>query len=309
MDRDTPSILVPYLPPNDSGSTMDVFFYLRPETNGVRTEGPFMKTIRDETNSIDKFELVYLANIPGKFILDNHIVETHYAVRLHFAAVGKEAFTGQMRSRFEAYFGVPFDRAKILGAFEALRELSMEPEELFSLWVDPADILILNGQTVKRTGDRFVVNYDIPALLHKNTWNTDIAVMVFRFAFSWSELRRLVRKITATLTEAGVLDPRKPPERVFHHSKGPFEQVLDAIGYLYEPDGKPVPLEDVSFCRYLTARGVPIERIRFAIENPIMRFETERGTVEENLFDRTMEHNYEEAYRKYLEIIGPAEYR
>ena len=302
VDGDTgnPNVLIPYPGPCDDSHCQDVFVYLRPETNGVRAESTLLKVTK-KPEYRDRIAFVYLANMPGDFIVRHQIVEEHYAVRLHFATVGRSAFTPHMEHAFEGHFGVSCDRATILGSFDALHVLGLSEEQLFGLRVPVCDVLWANGQSVKRIGSIFVVNYDIPALLHKNSQTTDVAVMIFRTALRYEEFHGMVREMEEALVKEGILNPDTPFSRAFHYSKSPFEQVLDAMGYLYEADGTHVPMDDTSFCVYARSRGLRPSEVMGAVRHPIMHFMTESGeTVEDNLLHYTYEHTYADAVEKLL---------
>ncbi len=298
-----PSILIPYPGACRDPGCQDVFFYLRPETNGVRTESTLLRVVNRPEYS-KRIAFVHLANIPGDFILANRIVEEHYALKIHFARHGTAGFTAHMRQVFSEYFNVPFEQARVVGAFEALRLLGRSEEDLFAERVPESDFLRLNGQTVKRIADLYVVNYDIPALLHKNDVSTDIAVMIFRSTLPYAAFHAMVREMEQALMQEQILGPEVPFSRAFHYSKGPFEQVLDAIGYLYDAGGAHVVLEDISFASYLMAQGMSRAEVLGAIRYPIMRFEVEsqqvgnRQHLEDDLLAYTYEDSYAEAFRK-----------
>ncbi|AEJ62478.1 hypothetical protein Spith_2223 [Spirochaeta thermophila DSM 6578] len=293
-----PSVLVPYRGPSENPEEQDIFLYLRPESNGVVVESTALKVITSTPDYKKKLHLVYMANIPGEFISSRHIVEQHYRVKLIFATYGKRVFTPYMRQRFSAHFGIPFDEAHIVGAFEALRELHMSPEELFQLWVPEQDVLTVLEQTIKRYNDLFIVNYDIPALLHKNTRNTDIAVMLFRTSYTYDQLALLFKKVQERLQGAGLLKQGMPLSRVIHFSKSPFEQILDAQGYLYAEKDRPVPLEEISFARYLLRHGFEEKEIRGLISYPLVQYEEGGRLCEGNVF--TLSHGG--SYRQALDV-------
>jgi hypothetical protein len=76
---------------------------------------------------------------------------------------------------------------------------------------------------------------------------------------------------------------------------------VDAIGYLYNPDGSHVPLEHINYCSYLSGKGIAMHQILSAIKNPIMQFRGGDGNmVEENLLNYTYDCSFEEAYERYL---------
>ena len=293
-----PTIIIPYPGPSSDTSCREIFVYLRPETNGVLTESTILRVVEGTPKYRAGIELAYLANIPGEFIQENNVVENHYRHKMVFTNFGGSVFTSQMIERFERYFGCTFSTSRVLGAFDALDELDFTEEELFDYWVDESDVLQVNCQTIKKIYDIFVVNYDIPALIHKNSNRTDIAVMVFRSTLSSREFHSMIGEMGESLRDAGILTEGRPIRRVFHYSRGPFEQVLDARGHLYTENGSHVPLNEMQFCSFLQRKGIFCPEIEKILDNPIMEFRTDSGeTREECLFVYTEDATYEEAYQ------------
>ncbi|TVR88250.1 MAG: hypothetical protein EA428_12145 [Spirochaetaceae bacterium] len=296
---DRPQVLIPYPGPSDDAHEQDVFVYLRPESNGVLVESTMLKVVEHHPDYKQKLKLVYLANMPGKYILDEHIIENHYQLKLYFAVHGPKAFTPAMAERFTAYFDTPFEAADVVGSFEALKRLHMRPDDLFRVWVPANRMLAMNGQTVKLVHDMYVVNYDMPAILHKNNRNTDIAVMMFRTSLGFAHFKVLAGEMANALAEAGLVDERTPPSRLFHYSKGPFEHILDGLGYLCFPDGRRAEMHELSYARYLHAHGLGYDDIYTLLRNPIACFERADGvSVEEDLLAYTMFDSYQEALSK-----------
>ncbi len=292
-------MLVPYPGPDGGGEVQDIFLYLRPETNGVLVESLLLKVIQGCSQYRSGIKLVYLANFPGQFIIENHIVERHYAHKFFFAVHGKRVFTPRMKQEFERVFDIPFSDANIMGSFEALYALDKSPEELFSLWVPSGDIVHVDGQTIKRYQDVYVVNYDIPALLHKNTRSTDIAVMLFRCAIGYDYFVDLVDAMRLALVRESVLSAEFPVSRAFHYSKGPVEQLLDATDYLRTSSGDPISFKELSFVVYAQEHGYGIEGLAGVVHSPICLFEQSDGQlVEENIFSYTASDSYAEALAK-----------
>ncbi len=298
-DIEQPKVLVPYPGPQGDGSIQDIFVYLRPETNGVLVESVLLKVIQTHPFARDHVKLVYLANFPGEYIVANHIIERHYSHKFFFAVHGKNAFTDRIRAEFEQTFGKTVDEADVIGSFEALREFKMTPEELFSTWVAAKDVLSVEGQTIKRINDRYVVNYDMPALLHKNNRGTDIAVMMFRCSGMSDRFNDVGSAMRDALVEKEILPANLPAQRAFHFSKGPFEQLLDATHYLVTPDLVPVPADQLSFVRYAMDRGFEPKELLEVVRSPICAFEQSDGTiVEENILAYTVHDTYDEALTK-----------
>jgi hypothetical protein len=295
-----PSVLLPYPGPEPREDVNDIFVYMRPETNGVVGESAVMGVVENCSAYRSEIKLVYLANLPGAYLMDRHVVEYHYAVKLVFATKGKQLFTEEMQRRFEDRFHVPFESAQIVGSFEALRLLGMSPDALFNAWVDPEDVLMVNGQSIKRIGSLYVVNYDVPALMHKNTRETDIAVMLFRTTTSYSYFSELVRKMRDRLVAEGVVSEKFASGRGFHYSKSPFEQLLDARGYLVGNDGEPVSLSNTSFGRFLLDRGIPPSAIEGILNHPIGCFRDGDGRVSE---DSVFSATYQMSFPKALDVF------
>jgi hypothetical protein len=299
-----PTILVPYKP-DGSGRSQDVFIYLRPETNGIEVESRMMRVVQQNHEFRNSIELAYLANFPGSFIHEQQIVERHYHVRIYFARCGGEGFTPFMKESFQRYFAADPRKVPVLGAFEAMETLGMDAEKMFRLWVPDEDMAVICGQSVKRLNNHYIVNYDIPAILSKNNVNTDIAVMVFRTSLGYSRIHQLVASIGEELQKAALLRKDVPLSRAFHYSKGPFEQILDATGYVFEPDGTPVPVRNSSFYCFLEARyGFKSHEILGALNQPIMRFGLEGGLwVEDEIFAYTQNDSFEEAAEKLSRVL------
>jgi len=299
-----PTIIVPYPGPSSVAGFQDIFVYLRPETNGVIAESTILRVVKSANVHGDAMKLIFLANIPGEFIVENHIVEQFYSVRLHFAVHGGNAFTPSMRERFSRHFSIPFSEAKIYGAFRALQEFDMQPEELFKVWVAETDLMHLNGQIVKKIKDIYVVNYDIPALIHKNSRQTDIAVMIFRTSYGYPEVKALVANMHKALCDINILSAQFDASRAFHFSKGPLEQVMDGIAYLYPATGKKLHLANFTFATWLQEQGFDISILKSLLLNPIVTWKDEQGNGhEDNVFNLTLYDDYATALCKLRAIV------
>jgi len=298
-----PQVLIPYPGPQSDGLVQDIFVYLRPETNGVLVESTLLKVVQSCSQYRRGIRLIYLANFPGAYILDHHIVERHYSHKFYFAVHGKRAFTVKMKTEFEEHYGVEFENAEIIGSFQALTQFDVSPNELFSRWVPSSDVLRVDGQIIKRIDGVFVVNYDIPALLHKNTRSTDIAVMLFRCQVDYGYFEDLVSEMREVLVQKGLLPSRLPTSRVFHYSRGPFDQLLDAVDYLCKPDGSPIGVERLSFAAFAESRGYNASALMSLVENPICMFETHSGALEEeSIFSYTAMDSYATALEKMTRL-------
>ena len=303
-EQGLPTIIVPYPGPSIEPGVHDIFVYLRPETNGVLAESTILKVIKAANGDQPAMQLIYLANYPGEFIVEHQIVEQYYSLKFHFAVVGKNAFTQGMKQRFAEWFKVPFETAEIVGAFRALEIMHKEPEELFGTWVAEQDVCVINGQCIKKIGELFVVNYDIPALIHKNSKNTDIAVMVFRCQQPYEKVKSLVVDMHKALCAAGILSPQFDPSRAFHWSKGPFEQILDGISYLSVVKSLGLKLDDFTYAKWLLGQGITPDELGRLLMNPVVEIQHEDGRVtEENFLQYTQYDTFESALVKFKSIV------
>jgi hypothetical protein len=300
-EKHFPTVVIPFEPDCLTEHCQDVCVYLRPETNGVQVESAMMRTIQADEFYRNNVKLAYLANLPGEFIGRRKVVEHHYRLKIHFSLKGRQLFTDYMKEAFSRHFGIPFEKAEILGSFEALRKLGMTRDELFNIWVEPKDILHLNGQTIKHFDGHYVVNYDIPAILMKNKNSTDIAAMILRTKLGPESIHQLIEDMIKALKEGHFLHGTKSIPRVFHFSKSPFEQILDCIGFLYDENGSHVSLRKIHFYRYLLEKGISPLEIRKILEYPIFGFEDEEGRYyEETIYAATYGMGYEEAWEKFI---------
>jgi hypothetical protein len=302
MESETrvPTIIIPYPGPSTDPEVQDISIYLRPEANGVKVESTILGVIHSSEAYKKALKIVYLANLPGDFIVENRIIEEHYALNIRFAREGKKAFTDTMRRQFEEYFSVDFESAPITGSFETLERLNMSEAELFRIWVPVRDFIHINGQSVKKFANHYIVNYDIPALLLKNSSKTDVFSMILRSFLSYGEFHTLINSINEALKEEGIITNPVLYSHVFHYSKGPFEQILDGIGYIYTREQEHIDLTQLSFFAYLLSKGCRKEEILDAIRSPIMQFKVMDGKTEEhNLLVYTYDDSFEEAYRKF----------
>jgi len=299
-----PTVLLPYPGPSEAYCN-DIFVYLRPETNGVIVESTLLRVIRNNSNYKNRIKLVYLANIPGDFIVENRIVEEHYGYKLYFTVKGKAVFTPFMKERFENYFHTPFEEAPIIGAFEALRVFNISHNELFEIRVPEEDMLLVDDQSIKKIDGYFVINYDIPAIINRNNYQTDIATMILRTNHSYDIIHEMIQDMGDALIKANILKSGKPLSRIFHYSRGPFDQIRDAIGYLYDMKGEHEALGKTTFCNYLLERGITMNNILYAMRYPIMHFRADSNNIiEDSLFSYTENDSFERALEKYLSITS-----
>ncbi|MDA3938334.1 MAG: hypothetical protein PF693_03360 [Spirochaetia bacterium] len=292
-----PTIIIPFSGACQTSLCQDVFVYLRPESNGIAVESALMKGVSNVPDWQNNINLVYLANLPGDFLNEKGVFEEHYQTRIKFAKRGKSIFTPFMGRNFSNHYKVDFEKAEIIGSYKALALLGLNEDELFKLWVDEEDMFIVNGQIIKRIGKYYVVNSDIPSILNKNNSKTDIAVMIFQTIFWGRDFYNVILNMTKVLLEEGILHSESQFNHVFHYSKGPFEQILDAVGFLYDTDGNHLPLQNIRFYNFLLEKGLSIKAIDHFIRQPLFQFKNDQGNIEEkSIFHVTKDLSYEDSW-------------
>ena len=166
-------------------------------------------------------------------------------------------------------------------------------------------MLEVNGQTVKRYRESYIVNYDIPALLKKNRDQTDIAVMVFRTELTDHLFGQLIAEMGNALRQGRIISPQMPVSHVFHYSKGPFEFLLDAQAFLLNPRGGRVFLGQHKFSRFLLGKGISVKNVERLLRYPILLYRGADNTlVERDIIGYTFGDGFEEAYRKLQNARG-----
>lgn len=299
-----PTVVLPYIEHRDSTNSKDLYIYLRPETNGIAVESLIFGVIHNNAKFREGIGLVYLANLPGDFLTKHRVIERHYSLKCDMAKRGRECFTPLMISRFEKWFKVKWDDSKVISAYNALDILGITSRELFDLWVKDQDFLYVHGQSIKKVGEYYIINYDIPELLKKNSFDTDLAVMVLRTTLSNRELTSLISKMEEALKNGGAIDPKTPPRRCFHYTKSPLEEILDGLGYLYTEDGESVRPGSISFSSYLMDKGLTEDRILELVDYPIVTIEDNGEEKEVYLYDYLMGDSYDDAYDKISKIVA-----
>jgi len=300
-----PTVVVPFSTECRTENCQDVCVYLRPETNGIQVESAMLRTIQGSPFYRDRVELVYLANLPGGFVWKKRVIEKHYHLKILFARKGRTLFTGYMRRRFSEYFNIPFEKASLWGSFQAMKHLGYTRRKLFDIWVPPEDMLFLNGQSIKRVQDHFIINYDIPAILMKNHEDTDMAVMILRTDLPPESVHKLMMEMVDSLKAQGLLHRGEAFTRVFHFSRSPFEQILDGVGFIYNPDGSHIDLQSINFYTFLLKRGLTSAEIEKIIQYPIFCFQNEEeGYFEKTIYTASYGMGYDEAYDKLISAKG-----
>ncbi len=237
-----PDVIINY---NFSPDNLNPVFIasVRPESNEIPYEKVILLGIKDFA------DVVYLANLNGKILLQNSVVFDHYSSQFKFAVYGgKEiAMYPEMVERFEQYFGVKFDNAPFLGSFDAVIRLNKTPEQLFDTIVDEKDFMYMYGQTIKKIDGYYVINANLPSIINRYTADINMFVVAARCRSNFCDFDAISRSIydmvkggsrTPLIDEHILqnLDWGKRIKRTFHLSNNYINAMFDMIDYIFHPD-------------------------------------------------------------------------
>lgn len=237
---------------------------VRPETNRANYESCIAKGIADHAAA------VYAANFNGNVFLDRDILKGHYSSQFRFAIAPREEMERypEIMHAFESYFSVSSSDARILGSFAATAELGISAEELFELIVPAEDFLMTYGQTFKRIGDVFVVNYDLPGVISRYIATSNVFMVLVRSEQAgpefFSELNRAIYNEIMEHPDTPVifgaklkdLDWDERIRRTYHISRNQMMAMFDMADYVYTPAGRRLEIDETPLGRTLCARGV-----------------------------------------------------
>lgn len=262
----TPDILIPYS--MDAQKLRDssvALISVRPETNKVNYEAAILQSIQKYAN------VVYLASLSGSLVNTKAIVASHYSSQLQFAINGKNELARfpEMKAKFREKFGVEFDDAPIIGPFEAILEyrLKRDADELFETIVPETDFLEMYGQTIKKIGDYYVLNYDIPAVItrhHEETHVFNIAVCMKRADYRFSGIHHLIYENMRKNESTVFVDSEKRKDmawfnrvrRTYHISRSHIEAMFDLTDYVFVDAAERITYKDTPLGRKLLDIGL-----------------------------------------------------
>ena len=299
-----PTIVLPYTGPSEDPAIQDIFLLLRPEINGVFGERSILRIIGSQPEYKQRIRLVYFANIPNDVFTHSGHFEAYYAQKLHFAFNGKRAFSPDMQKQFSEFFNVDFDVTPILTPFEAQHALRIDSEELFNIWVEDSDNLSIYGQTIKRYQGHYIINYDMPALLRRARIQSDFAVMLFRMELPYEYFNDLSQKIWESLRNDGLVHEHRRLERSFHYSRSPFDQIRDALCFLYTAPETSATLPEISFSNFLLHKGMRDEQIKYFTMYPLVSIQNEIAQHEVSLWEEAKNRTFTQAYELLQQVIS-----
>ncbi len=312
--QDYPNVLLEYEEATKE-EEQDIFVLLRPHTNTYKIESLLLSVFRKSPEYKKTIHIRYFANLPGKFILQSKMLQHHYETKLFFARNGKKAFSNEMKILFEKRYKEDFESAKIMGAFEAMEQLHLEENTLFNMKMNSKHYYKIAGQTINKISSFknrkpfYIINYEMPAVLLNTISTSNCAVILIRTTLNYKEFNKHVTAafhliLKETNMRNNGVNETETCKRIFHYSKGPFEQLRDAFEFLYTIDKKKVSPKKFTFAKFLEEKGIPASTLYQLLRYPIGNFLFQNKnknplitkTTYDSLYELTLFMSYEEAY-------------
>jgi hypothetical protein len=264
----------------DPGSDLYAIAYVRPESNRVVYESEIAKAIKQ------RMEILYIANLNGRLFTEGGILRSHYASQFRFAEDPRtelEAYP-EVAAAFEAHFGLPAGHADIRGSLQGLEDLGLSPERLFTSIVPDSDFLAAFGQTFKRIGGVFIVNYDLPALIARYRPDANVFVLCARRTTAgdsfYAELNRSIYEAIISRPDTPLLFGAELEglgweamvRRTYHVSTGRLMAMLDMSEFVFVEPTRRLDVAATPLGRALVeGQGLPAELLRAAKRRQLCR--------------------------------------
>lgn len=309
-DKIKPDIIIDYFNRSDLNLPI-IIIYVRPESNEVFYEKVLLKGISPFA------DVVYLANLNGKIFLKYALILDHYSIQYKFAVQGKTQIIKypEMVKKFEKYFNVEFEKANIIGAFDAILNLRIKSNELFDLIVDEKDFLKFYGQTIKKIKDLYIVNSNIPALLEKYTPETNVFVIAAQLRkknfkikeINYSIFEEFKKNEKAILVDDSILKNLKLEEKIkrtYHISRNNIMATFDMMDFIFKGNGEKIRWDETPLGRIILEQKIMTEEELFNLkETPLVYIKNKRGKKFINIVEDAKDKTIEECVSLIRSII------
>ena len=288
-----PDIIIEYN--NDLNNFTPVtVIYVRPESNYLAYENAIIKGIHKHS------DIIYMANISGILFIKDALILEHHSVQYHFAILGKSEIAKypEMVKKFENHFNINFDKAEIIGAFDAILKLKITQEELFNTFVNNKNFLRYYGQTIKKIDNYYVVNYDIPALLKKYTPTINVFVVVAKFKkpdYSFLSLNQSISKEIMSNNKSPIiafnndkfnnLKWMEKVKRTYHFSNNHIMAMFDMIDFVFKSDGSHINFNETPLGHMLIKNNIDEKKLMKIKDYPIVYINQNGNKVLVNIID------------------------
>ena len=298
LEEVKPDILIPYSINEETLSNSPILMIsVRPETNKIDYEAVIVKSTAPYA------DVVYLASLSGNLVNDKALVASHYSSQLQFAIEGKKGLARypEMIKQFEKKFKVQFRDAKIVGPFEAILEykLKKDADQLFETMVPEPDFLEMFGQTIKKIGEYYVLNYDIPFIITRHHEETAVFVIALRMKsnrYRFSDIDHSIYDNMCKCETTWILDSEKRKNmawyrqvrRTYHISRSHIEAMFDLTDFVFKNEKEQIRFANTPLGRKLLEqeilRGEQLEeRLAQLKEHPLVYLNQPGGNGKNSL--------------------------
>jgi hypothetical protein len=289
-----PDLLIPYHVDRETLANASILLiYVRPETNKINYEAAIIK------GAAPYADAVYLASLSGNLVNNKAITASHYSIQLQFAIEGKEKLQRypEMVRQFEEKFGVNFHDADIVGSYDAIVDyrIKRNADELFETMVPDSDFLEIYGQTIKRIGKFFIINYDIPSIItrhHEDTAMFSIALSLKTDKIGFQDIDYYIyENLCKNETTSPLVSKRrqnlpwyKLVRRTYHISRSHIEAMFDLTDYVFKNEKERIGYADTPLGLRLLREGIIgedllEERLNQLKENPLVYLDQPDGNL------------------------------
>jgi hypothetical protein len=287
-----PDLLIEYSAESNYGNSLAVI-YVRPETNKLSYEKAIIEGVKSFS------DIVYMANLGGNLFIRDAIIFEHYASQYKFSIHAKSELEKypEMINKFEKYFNIKFSDAKLIGAFDALNILNLKSSELFHTFVDSKDFIRMYGQTIKKLGEYFIINYDLPELIKKYDNNANVFVIVVRFR----EKDNLFFQLNQSISENILKDEHCPTigedlmlkygqgyviKRTYHISGNHISAMFDMVDFVFKHDGSHILFNETPLGKDLISDGIYSEEtLNNLKEDPLVHINRDGQRILVNIYE------------------------
>lgn len=290
----------------------ELLFFFKPEVTNL-PESQFRSVLNLAFEIFEKYNLLPT----GAFILSGHYVDAHDLAAQHYGVInqiarkGAHGLSSLAQTKFKEVFGVPLEKAHVLGAFEFLHKYPFfDARSLNILWDNCGNTKLAGGTycaEVLVLGEKiYLLNGFHPfQLRHLTDKGSSLVVVVFQSDTAWATLRMemlgvtnpekaaagsLRRVLWERCNEFGLMEVSQA-YNCAHLSAGPLEAIVEIQRFIsdHTKHGLMSPF-DIAAGKYLIAQGFDSEFLTRLFENPALKWEDERTSP----FDLTEEMDLDE---------------
>ena len=274
--------------PDAAGATREMLFLAKPELCGRGVDLPNVLDLALTGLEQRGYQITGVSLIPAAYIAEHHVAEKHYGAIARIYTRGTQALSAEGRAAFNAAFGLPVEKANVLGGGQIVEQGLLSGRELSDLWLDPAvpkNVKLAPGTYAARrkigNNDVFILNGFAWGLLQRfvSPGNKVIALGIASQSgnsANWHKMRNVFLGATdPTKAAPGSLRRQLLDYRAElglgtidgscnggHLSAGPLEGLAELKNWFG------LPFARTAFGNELLRRGLSLSAISWLLSNP-----------------------------------------